>query len=92
MEIPPRVRTVKVLEGRNVLLQFTNGVQREIDLRPYLCGAIFEAILKDDATFRAVRVDERLGTLVWINGADIDPDVLYGSQIPAWMEKSAKAI
>ena len=36
--------------------------------------------------FRAVRVDEELGTIVWPNGADIDPDVLYGSHLPAWME------
>ncbi|MEW5986958.1 MAG: hypothetical protein AB1791_10025 [Chloroflexota bacterium] len=36
--------------------------------------------------FRSVRVDDELGTLVWENGADIDPDVLYGLYSPAWME------
>jgi hypothetical protein len=28
--------------------------------------------------FRQVRVDHELGTIVWPNGADMDPDVLRG--------------
>jgi hypothetical protein len=34
--------------------------------------------LKDSSYFAQVRVDPELGTIVWSNGADIDPDVLYG--------------
>ena len=33
--------------------------------------------LRDPHVFRQVRVDADLGTLVWPNGADIDPNVLY---------------
>jgi hypothetical protein len=33
--------------------------------------------------FRQVRVDEELGTIVWPNGVDMDPDVLHGDFEPA---------
>jgi len=36
--------------------------------------------------FRSVKVDNRMGTIVWDNCADIDPDVLYHGLKPAWME------
>lgn len=87
MENLPRVRTVKVIEKYKVLLEFTDGVRREVDLGPYLRGPVFEPLRKNEGMFRAVRVDPQLGTLVWDNGADMDPDVLYGTHQPEWMEK-----
>jgi len=33
--------------------------------------------LRDRSLFMAVRVDPECGTIVWPNGADMDPDVLY---------------
>jgi predicted RNase H-like HicB family nuclease len=33
-----------------------------------------------------VTVDPELGTVVWPDGADIDPDVLYGRFEPEWAE------
>lgn len=87
MENLPRVKTVKVLDKTKVLLEFTDGVRRELDLKPYLRGPIFEPLQKSEEMFRTVRVDSQLGTLVWDNGADMDPDVLYGTHQPAWMEK-----
>lgn len=72
-----RVRDVQVLEGFVVRLMFTDGTEREVDLDPYLRGPVFEPIRSDPVVFRAVRVDPEMGTVVWSNGADIDPDVLY---------------
>jgi hypothetical protein len=81
-----RIRSVEVLGDFRVRLGFTNGTMREVDLEPYLHGPIFEPIRSDPGMFRTVKVDPRMGTIVWDNGADIDPDVLYEGLTPAWME------
>jgi hypothetical protein len=80
------IRSVTVLEQFKVHLEFNNGVHKVVDLEPLLRGPIFESLRTDPDLFRTVHVDDELGTIVWANGADIDPDVLYGSHIPAWME------
>lgn len=85
-----RVRSVEVLGGFEVRLGFTDETQRVIDLTPYLHGPIFEPIRTDPNMFAAVSVDRRMGTVVWPNGADIDPDVLYHGRTPAWMEEDCK--
>jgi hypothetical protein len=80
------VRGVKPLEKFQVLLEFSTGEQKIVDLGPFLRGPIFESLRQNPELFRSIRVDEELGTVVWENGADIDPDVLYGAYAPAWME------
>lgn len=86
MPRPVRIRTVELLEGFRVRLEFSDRTTREIDLEPYLHGPIFAPLRNDSQMFRSVRVDSQMGTLVWDNGADIDPDVLYKGLRPAWME------
>ena len=81
-----RIKAVEILDGFKVRLTFTDESQKEIDLDPFLHGPVFEPIRNDRELFRAVRVDEEAGTIVWPNGADIDPDVLYLGLKPAWME------
>jgi len=44
---------------------------------------MFEALREDRQLFRQVSVDAELGTIVWPNGADMDPDVLHGDFEPA---------
>lgn len=73
-----RIRSVEPLDGYVVRLSFEDGTEREIDLEGELWGPIFEALRADRELFRQVCVDEELGTIVWPNGADMDPDVLHG--------------
>ena len=81
-----RIRSAKATEGFKVSLEFTDGARKEVDLEPYLHGPIFDSIRSDPRLFRSLKVDQRIGTIVWENGADIDPDVLYRGLKPAWME------
>jgi hypothetical protein len=78
-----RIRSVQPLEGRSVELGLTDGTRRVVDLTPYLRGPVLEPILRDASLFRAVSVDASLGTIVWPNGADLDPDVLVSGFAPA---------
>ena len=84
---PVRIRAVAPLEDYKVRLEFTDNTTKDMDLAPYLHGPIFEPIRHDAHLFRSVKVDARMGTIVWDNGADIDPDVLYKGLTPAWMEE-----
>ena len=81
-----RIQSVEPLEHFQVRLEFTDGTQKVVDLEPYLHGPIFELLRVDPAIFRSVRVDPQLGTIVWDNGADMDPDVLSQNLTPAWTE------
>ncbi len=78
-----RILTVRPLGGLSVELGLTDGTTRVVDLTPYLRGPIFDRIRGDPTFFRSVRVDASLGTIVWPNGADIDPDVLVLGLAPA---------
>jgi hypothetical protein len=78
-----RIRTVEPLERFVLRIGFDDGAVREIDLEAELWGPVFEPLRADPQLFRQVRVDEELGTIVWPNGADLDPDVLRGELQPA---------
>jgi hypothetical protein len=81
-----RIRLVTPLHNFLVRLGFTDGTERDVDLEPYLRGPVFEPLRADPELFAAVRVDAELGTIMWPNGADIDPDVLYEGRTPAAWE------
>jgi len=72
-----RIASVEVLDGHRVRLGFTDGTHGDVDLAPYLNGPVFQPLVRDRRMFEAVAVDPELRTIVWPNGADMDPDVLY---------------
>jgi hypothetical protein len=77
----PHVVSVEVLAPYGLRLAFDDGLVREVDLTDTLWGPVFEP-LKDPTVFASVHVDEELGTVVWPNGADLDPLVLHGDYEP----------
>jgi hypothetical protein len=78
-----RIVSVESLDDFVLRLSFDDGTEREVDLERDLWGPMFEPLRADPELFRQVRVDEELGTIVWPNGADMDPDVLHGDFEPA---------
>lgn len=78
----PRITSVEPLAGFRLRLAFTDGLVREVDLSDDLWGQMAEP-LQDPDYFRQVRVNNELGTVVWPNGYDLDPDVLHGDHEPA---------
>ncbi|MGQ0702992.1 MAG: DUF2442 domain-containing protein [Gemmatimonadales bacterium] len=74
----PRITDVVVPRPFVLSLRFTDGTQGEVDLGPMIRGrsGVFTA-LKDPEFFAQVQVDPEAGTVVWPNGVDLDPDVLY---------------
>jgi Protein of unknown function (DUF2442) len=80
--IAPRVTSAVALDPYVVRVVFSDGEVRDVDIEPLLDGPIFE-VLRDPRKFEQVDVDEYGETIVWPNGADLDPDVLYGMEEPA---------
>lgn len=77
-----RVTSAQVLGHYKLRIGFSDGSSREVDLTGELHGPVFEP-LTDPDFFAQVRVDDDLGTVVWPNGADLDPLVLHGDFEPA---------
>jgi hypothetical protein len=74
----PRVSSVRYLHGYRLELVFSDGIVAELDFQRRIVGrgGVF-APLNDVEFFRQVTVDREAGTLVWPNGVDFCPDVLY---------------
>jgi hypothetical protein len=74
----PRVNQVRHLRDHRLELSFTDSTTRELDFRQRIVGrgGVFRD-LEDVEFFKQVRVDPEAGTIVWPNGVDFCPDVLY---------------
>ena len=68
---------VKLLDAHRLHLYFEDDINGVVDVATLVTfQGIFEP-LEDPAYFQLVHVNPELGTVVWPNGADLDPDVLY---------------
>ena len=74
----PRIVGARVTGPFQVALEFTDGSTGTVDLTAWIGGrgGVF-APLQNQAFFARVTVDREAGTIVWPNGADLDPDMLY---------------
>ena len=73
----PNVVSVAQTGPYRLRLRFDDGAEGEIDLKEAVSFVGVLAPLSDPAFFSQVRVDPEAGTIVWPNGADLDPLVLH---------------
>ena len=66
-------------------LRFEDGTEQTINFEPVLHGELYGP-LADPEVFCQVRLDDEVHTLVWPNGADICPGVLYHGRSPASLD------
>lgn len=70
---------VRPLSFPQIWLRFDDGVEGVVDLSALvLLDGVFEP-LKNADFFARVRVDDEIGTIAWLNGADVDPLVLHSA-------------
>jgi hypothetical protein len=74
----PDVTTVRYLGDYRLALTFADGATGEFDFAGWILGkgGVFQP-LEDKQFFSQASVNADLGTVVWPNDVDFDPDVLY---------------
>ena len=74
----PRVTNVRHVQDYILELSFVDGTTSGVDFRQKVVGrgGVFVP-LEEVRFFKQVRVDSEAGTIVWPNGVDFCPDVLY---------------
>lgn len=71
-----RVHSFEIVAPYTLRVRFDDGAQQTIDFLPVLAGELYGP-LRNLETFRQVRIDPEVKTLVWPNGADFDPATLH---------------
>jgi hypothetical protein len=83
----PDVTSVRYLHDYLLELTFADGVTGRLDFASWIVGqGGVLAPLEDKAYFAQASVNADIGTIVWPNDVDFDPEVLYshitGQPIP----------
>ena len=66
-----------VVRDHTLHLRFADGTEGDVDISRLLEFTGVFAALRDPREFAKVAVHPELKTVIWPNGADLDPDVLY---------------
>ena len=66
-----------VIRGHTLHLRFADGTEGDVDISRLVEFTGVFAALRDPREFAKVTVHPELKTVIWPNGADLDPDVLY---------------
>jgi len=78
----PVIKSAVALDPYAVRVVFADGEIRDVDIEPLLDTPVFRP-LRDPDVFAQVRLSVFGDTIEWPTGADLDPDVMYGSARPS---------
>lgn len=73
------IKKVEYLEGYKLKLTFNDKKQKIVDLSKFSKskpGTVFYSFRYIEF-FKSVKLDRSYGTIIWPNGVDLCPDVLY---------------
>jgi len=71
-----RVRGFEIVSDYTLRVLFDDDTEQTINFRPILAGELFGP-LRELSLFNQVSIDPEVKTLVWPNGADLDPATLH---------------
>ncbi len=69
-----RVIDVDYIKDYELLLKFSDGAVKRVDLRPYLTGEVFGELAERE---KFIQYGLNRVTIEWANGADLAPEFLY---------------
>jgi hypothetical protein len=72
----PRVGSVRPLDGKRLLVEFTNGASKVYDCTPLLACEPFKP-LADEALFRCAEVDAHAYGVAWNDDIDLAESELW---------------
>jgi hypothetical protein len=69
-----RVVDVDYIKDYELLLTFSDGIKKKVNLAPYLTGEVFGELLDKN---KFIQYGLTRYTIEWANGADLAPEFLY---------------
>lgn len=71
-----RVTGFELVDVYSLVLSFSDGTNKRVNLRDWLYGPLFEP-LRDPDVFAQGGIEDDGETICWPNGADFAPEFLY---------------
>lgn len=69
-----RIVDVDYIKDYELLIAFSDGSKKRVDLKPYLKGEVFGDLLDKD---KFIQYGLTNSTIEWANGADLAPEFLH---------------
>lgn len=84
----PKILSVHALENKRLLVKFVNGMEKIYDCTPLLSREMFE-LLKNEAFFKAVKVDAGGYGISWSDDADLSEYELWTNSVEVVRESES---